>query len=239
MPELPEMQALSERLDQLLRGSALGSAQPLHFSALKTFDPLPESLYGRSVASIGRRGKYLIIDLDGPRVLVHLSQGGRVDVEEPPKRTRPKFGVVRLLFDNRPSVLIKEFGTQRKAAWWILSAGDEGPLAKLGPEPASSEFREFFRDGTDTRRLHTILRDQRTVAGIGRGYADDILHRAGLSPYLSLARAREAQRVQLLEAVDEVLDEGLQKERARTGGLPTKIGDHWIVHGRAGSPCPR
>lgn len=239
MPELPEMQALSERLDQLLRGSAFMSAQPLQFSALKTFDPSPDSLEGRSVSSIGRRGKYLVIDFGGPRMLVHLSQAGRVDIEEPPKKTRPKFGVVRLLFDSHRSVLIKEFGTQRKAAWWVLAPGDEGPLARLGLEPGSPEFLQLFLEGNDTRRLHTILRDQRTVAGIGRGNADDILHRAGLSPYLSLTRATRPQRERLLDAVDEVLGKALEHERERVGGLPTKLGDRWIVHGHSGSPCPK
>lgn len=238
MPEAPEMQALSERIDDLLHGATLGEAQLLQFSSLKTVDPSPESLIGRTVTSVSRRGKYLVMDLDGPKLLIHLSQGGRVDVEDPPKRTRPKFGVVRFLFDSRPSLLIKEFGTQRKAGWWVLDTGDAGPLAKLGPEPDSSEFETFLREGTDARRLHTILRDQRTVAGIGRGYADDILHRARLSPYLSLSRASEAERLRFQSAIQEVLAEGLSKERKRDGGLPTKLGDHWIVHGRAGTPCP-
>ena len=184
MPELPEMQALAERIEEVVGGATFGGAQPLQFSALKTFDPPVESLTGRPLRGVGRRGKYLILGFEGPRLLLHLSQGGRVDVEEPPKSTRPKFGVVRLLFDGRPSLLIKEFGTQRKAHWWVLAPGDDGPLVKLGPEPASEEFAAFIREGSDSRRLHTILRDQRTVAGMGRGYTDDILHRAKLSPYL-------------------------------------------------------
>ena len=238
MPELPEMQALSERIREVVGGSKFGGAQPLQFSALKTVEPTVDSLVGRSVTVVGRRGKYLIFEFDGPRLLTHMSQGGRVDIERPPKRTRPKFGVVRLLFDGGPSLLIKEFGTQRKAAWWVLAPGDDGPLERLGPEPDSQEFADFIRGGDDGRRLHTILRDQRTVAGMGRGYTDDILHRARISPYLSLARASADERERLLVAVGEVLAEGLEQERKRSGGLPTKLGDHWIVHGRAGMPCP-
>ena len=99
--------------------------------------------------------------------------------------------MVRFRFDGRPSVLVKEFGRERKAGWWVLAEGDEGPLAKLGPEPDSPEFdRPRAATGDDGRRVHTILRDQRTVAGIGRGYSDDILHRAKLSPYASLGVAR-------------------------------------------------
>src|SRR5687768_7301132 len=114
MPELPEMQALVERLAEVVEGSTFGGAQPLQFSALKTFDPPPETLIGQTVEAIGRRGKYAYFELGPHRLLFHLSQGGRVDLESPPKKTRPKFGVVRLLFEQRSSVLIKEFGTQRK-----------------------------------------------------------------------------------------------------------------------------
>ena len=92
--------------------------------------------------------------------------------------------------------------------------------------------------GDDGRRVHTILRDQRTVAGIGRGYSDDILHRAKLSPYASLSSLGPDERRALLDAVHSILDEALAVERRRSGGLPTKIGDHFTVHGRYGSPCP-
>ena len=232
------MQALAERLAETVGGATFERAVPISFSGLKTFSPAPEALAGRTLASVGRRGKFLILDFDGPRVLVHLSQGGRVDVESPPKSNRPKFGVVRFLFDGRPSVLVKEFGTERKAGWWVLAEGDEGPLAGLGPEPFSDEFADLILKGDDGRRVHTLLRQQSTVAGIGRGYTDDSLHRAGVSPYASLASLSPDERQRLLESIRTVLTEGLEVERRRSGGLPTKVGDHWIVHGRHGTPCP-
>ncbi|HWC14962.1 MAG TPA: DNA-formamidopyrimidine glycosylase family protein [Actinomycetota bacterium] len=239
MPELPEMQALAERLDAAVAGAALTAITPLQFSAMKTFDPPAEALVGRTVASVGRRGKFLVMDLAGPRILVHLSQGGRVDVEDPPKTTKPKGAVVRFGVDARPAVLIKEFGTQRKAGWWTLARGDDGPLARLGPEPFSDEFRHLILTSDDGRRIHTLLRDQRTVAGIGRGYSDDILHRAALSPYASLKKLDEAGRRRLLDAVDEVLTAALDRERRRSGGLPTKMDKSFVIHGKHGFPCPR
>ncbi len=238
MPELPEMQGVTERLDALVSGRPLVAADVLQFSGLKTVQPAPDDVVGRQVSGVGRRGKYLIFDLDGPRILVHLSQGGRVTLEDPPKTTRPRTGVVRFRFEDAPSVLVVEYGTERKAGWWVLAAGDEGPLARLGPEPDSDAFRQLVMTGDDDRRLYTWLRDQRTVAGIGRGYTDDILHRAQLSPFASLAGLDEDGRRRLLDAVGEVLTEGLEVERRREGGLPTKLGDHWIVHHRHGDPCP-
>ena len=239
MPELPEVQAMAERLEAAVGGAAFAGASALQFSGLKTYTPAPESLVGLPLVAVRRRGKFALLDFGGPRIAFHLSQGGRVDVEDPPKTTRPKFGVVRFRFEDKPSLLLKEFGTERKAGWWVLAEGDDGPLAGLGPEPYSDEFADLVLRGTDSRRVHTLLRDQRTVAGIGRGYADDILHRARLSPYDSLAGLDEAGRRALLEAVRGVLDEALVAERKRRGGLPTKIGDHFTVHGRHGTPCPR
>jgi formamidopyrimidine-DNA glycosylase len=238
VPELPEVQALAERLDQVLAGSAFVRADPLQFSSLKTVTPRASELEGRTLERVGRRGKFLILELGGPRILVHLSQGGRVDVEAPPKTTKPRGAVVRFRFGDRPSVLVKEFGRERKAGWWVLAEGDDGPLEKLGPEPDSPEFASLILEGDDTRRVHTILRGQRTVAGIGRGYSDDILHRAKLSPYASLDKLSKTERGRLLDAVHDILDEATEVERKRSGGLPTKIGDHFTVHGRYGTPCP-
>ncbi|HET6714699.1 MAG TPA: DNA-formamidopyrimidine glycosylase family protein [Actinomycetota bacterium] len=239
MPEMPEVQALAERLDEVLSGAPLDALDMLQFSSLKTFAPRPAEALGRTVERVTRRGKYLVLELEGGlRVLVHLSQGGRVDVEAPPKSTKPRGAVLRIRAHDRPGVLVKEFGKERKAGWWVLADGDDGPLERLGPEVASPEADELFLSGDDARRVHTILRDQRTVAGVGRGYSDDILHRAKLSPYASLAKLEADERERLIEAVHAILDEALGVERQRRGGLPTKIGDHFTVHNRAGEECP-
>ena len=239
MPELPEMQALAERLHAAVAGAGLQALQPLSFTGLKTVVPEPEVLIGQTIGGVGRRGKYLVWSFaGGQRLLVHLSQGGRVDVEDPPRTSRPRNGVLRLVTAGRPAVLVKEFGTERKARWWVLAEGDDGPLAVLGADADTEEFANLVRTSDDRRRVHTILRDQRTVAGMGRGYTDDALHRAGLSPYAPLAPLAGGERERLVEACAEVLAAGLAVERRRSGGLPPKVGDHWVVHGRSGQPCP-
>jgi formamidopyrimidine-DNA glycosylase len=219
------MQALAERLGGVLAGRTLAGFDACSFSSLKTVVPAPETLVGQVVERVTRRGKYLVVDLGAAgRLLVHLSQAGRVDVEEPPKRTKPRGAVVRIRTVDGPALLVREYGTERKAAWWVLAPGDDGPLAALGPEPDDDAFSAFIR----------------TVAGVGRGYADDVLWRARLSPYATLASLDADARERLLDAVRAVLRDGLERERTRTGGLSeAKLGDNFEVHGRFGSPCAR
>ncbi|MGH9083534.1 MAG: DNA-formamidopyrimidine glycosylase family protein [Acidimicrobiales bacterium] len=285
MPERPEVQAMAERVEEAVRGGVVTRVEPLGFTALKTVDPPPEALVGRTLTAVGHRGKFCVLELapaagaggggeegeggdDGAgegggalRVAVHLSQAGRVDLERPAKSTRPKGSVVRLVLRGggagaagagdgagdgagkvagETGLLVREHGTQRKAGWWILAPGDDGPLAGLGPEPDDPAFAELVETTDSRRRLHTWLRDQRVVAGIGRGYADDICHRAGLSPFAAPGSLDAGRRRDLLDAVRSVLDEALAAERRRPGALSeARLGDRHAVHRRAGSPCPR
>jgi formamidopyrimidine-DNA glycosylase len=240
------MQALAERLALFTEGRALKKVELLGFSSLKTFSPPVEELYGGAVVSITRRAKYLVWAFSGgPRIVLHLSQAGRVDTEVPPKKTRPRGSVARFVFSGEPAdeperaVLVREHGTQRKASWWILAPGDEGPLEGLGPEPDSEAFAELIRSSTSKRRLHSDLRDQHVVAGIGRGWGDDILHRARLSPFATLGSLSTEERERLLAATTSVLAEALALERTRTGGLSeAKLGGRFAVHGKFGQPCP-
>src|SRR3989442_1608457 len=107
---------------------------------------------------------------------------------------------------------------------WLGGSTFEGyePLGFSGLKtavPSPHEFARWLRESDDGRRVHTILRDQHAVAGVGRGYADDALHRAKLSPFASLKSLTADERERLLGAILEVLDEGLQRERTREGGL--------------------
>jgi formamidopyrimidine-DNA glycosylase len=177
--------------------------------------------------------------------VVPLSQAGRLDIEDPPKKTKPRGAVARFTFEvptpepHPVAILVREHGTQRKASWWILAEGDDGPLEGLGPEPGSPEFAEFIRTSDSNRHLTTDLRDQHVVSGIGRGWGDDILQRAKLSPFASLRSLSAEQREDLLTAATDVLAEALELERRREGGLSEgKLGGRFKVHNRAGEPCP-
>ncbi|MEN3273076.1 MAG: formamidopyrimidine-DNA glycosylase [Actinomycetota bacterium] len=239
MPELPEMQALSERLAEMLVGQTFASAQPIQFAGLKTYAPTPESLAGKTITDVSRIGKYVVIHFDSDeRILFHLSQAGRLDVETPAKTTRPKQGVVRWKLGDGTGILIKEFGTERKAGWWVLAPGDDGPLERLGPEPGTPEFDDLIRTNMEGRRIHTMLRDQKVVSGMGRGYTDDALWKAKLSPYSTFKSLTADDRERLLDAITFVMDDGLENERKIESGYPTKKTKHWMVHNKYGQPCP-
>ena len=243
MPELPEMQALSERLTDFLVGHTLREARLLGFASLKTVSPEPAELLGHALMSVTRRAKYLVFTFDnGLRLVLHLSQAGRLDFEEPPKVTRPKGSVARFAFGGDlpdRAIFIREFGTHRKAAWWVLSADDDGPLKGLGPEPFTSAFSDLIRTSSSNRRLHSDLRDQHVMSGIGRGWGDDILHEARLSPFGALGSLDAVERERLIGAVDKVLGQALAGERTRKGGLSeSSLSGRFAVHGRFGEPCP-
>src|ERR1700733_1365575 len=122
------MQALAERLDEFGSGRALEKVDQLSFSSLKTYAPPVDDLYGQTLESITRRAKYLIWNFPGGfRIVLHLSQAGRVDVETPPKKTKPRGSVARFILspatgsgsdtDTDEAILVREYGTQRKASW--------------------------------------------------------------------------------------------------------------------------
>lgn len=233
------MAALAERLDAALAGSRLDQIEPLSFSSLKTATPAHGELVGRQLETVTSRGKYDVLRFEGDlRLLLHLGQAGRLRLERRAAGGRPRGGVVRLRFDGRPQLTVTEAAKERRAGWWVLGPGDDGPLATLGPEATSPAAAALVRSTTASRQLHPWLRDQQALAGVGRGYADDICHRAHLSPFAIVGRLDAAERERLVGALAAVLGAALERERQRAGGLEGDLGDRFAVHRHAGAPCP-
>ena len=179
MPELPEVEITARRLDGALRGAQIESALAPGINALKTFDPPLNALEGRSIVGLRRRGKNVVIDVSGDlALLVHLMSAGRLQLFD--KRAGPRDRTSRLLLriaDGR-ELRLREFGT-KQAAWVKLLRADEleadEALAKLGPEAWPQPPLELRMMLDAPRPLHTLLRDQRVIAGIGRSWVDEIL----------------------------------------------------------------
>ena len=244
MPELPEVEITARRLDAALCGAQIESAMAPGLNALKTFDPPLQALEGRSITGVRRRGKNLVIDVSGDLVLlVHLMSAGRLQLFD--KRAGPRDRTSRLLLRIPPDreLRLREFGT-KQAAWVKLLRADEleadEALAKLGPEAWPQPPLELRTMLDAPRPLHTLLRDQRVIAGIGRSWVDEILWTARLSPFKRGDDLDEAETEALSAAIASVLDGAIEHyEGVVALPIPDKLPLALLVHRKAGEPCPR
>ena len=242
MPELPEVEITARRIGAAVSGAQVESALAPGINALKTHDPPLSELAGREVIGVRRRGKHLIVELERLELLVHLMSAGRLQLYD--KRAGPRDRTSRLLIrltDGR-ELRLREFGTKQRA--WVKlgptgSADEDEAVATLGPEawpdpPPLAELLDV------PRPLHTLLRDQHVIAGIGRSWADEILHVAKLSPFKrgSDLSAKEADT--LRTAIVTVLGAALEHyERTVELPIPDKMPMPLTVHRHEGQPCPR
>ncbi len=242
MPELPELQAHAERLDAAFAGVALARFTPLSFTALKTASPLPSDAYGQALVFLGRRGKYLLLDFGVVTFVVHLMQGGRLKPEADGKRpAKPRNGLARWEFADGRTLLLTEAGTERRAGVWAVTGDPEtqAPLLGLGPEADHLDGPHVFaRMHEYPMRLHGFLRDQQALAGLGRRLANEICHRARLSPFASTGRMEAADAAAVAEAIGACVNESLAYERGRED-MSSSADRPGAVHHREGQPCPR
>jgi formamidopyrimidine-DNA glycosylase len=240
VPELPEIQAHAERLDAAFTGRVLARFVPLTFTALKTASPPAEAAVGHPLRGVGRRGKYLLLRFDPVTFAVHLMQGGRLLVDAK-QSAKPRGGQARFVFEEGPALLLTEAGTERRAGVWCLPSDDvEGtpPLDALGPEADSLDPPALLdRLHLANRRVHGFLRDQHAVAGIGRRLANEVCHRAQLSPFAMTGSFDLEGATRLADAIRACVDEGLAWERLQPDMSPSKDRPA-AVHGRTGEPCP-
>ena len=239
MPELPEVQAHAERLDREFAGAVLERFRPITFTALKTFSPAPEIAVGAALVFVGRRGKYLLFDFGVATFVVHLMQGGRLKPDEK-QAAKPRGGIARWVFADGRALLLTEAGTERKAGVWVVADDPEShePISHLGPDATDIDAAALsFLFIDHPMRLHGFLRDQRIIAGLGRRLANEICHRAKLSPFANTGKLTTAEALRVVEAIHVCVNEGLAYERSRNDMSSSKDRPG-NVHHREGEPCP-
>ncbi len=235
MPELPEMEAWRRQLDQAVAERPVARAGPAHIATLKTFDPPLAALEGRHFRGAERRGKRLLFPTgDGELVLlVHLMTAGRLRYV-PADAAAPKSPAFRLEFEGGGQLVLTEAGKKKRAGVWLLTpATAEAELAHLGPDALGlgpERLGEILHG--NSRRLHALLRDQRLIAGIGRAWANEILHAAQLSPYALSTELDEDATARLAAAIDSELGRGLTLREQGASDAET-----YRVHRRLGEPC--
>src|SRR6187401_836284 len=237
MPELPEVEAWVRELDPLVSAAPVVQAGPAHIATLKTFDPPLRELEGRRFAGADRRGKWLLFPTADKalQLRVHLMSAGRIRHLAPGAKG-PKTPAFRLRFENGGELVLTEAGSKKRAGVWLESPEQtEAELAHLGPEALGLEVAELRAIlAADNRRLHSLLRDQRALAGIGRAHANEILHRARLSPFALSGNLDEDETERLAAAIQEDLSRALELRLAGKGDK-----DVYLVHRRLGEPCLR
>lgn len=240
MPEMPEVQAHAERLTEAFEGAVLERFSPLAFTVLKTAQPLPDEAYGHRLARVGRRGKLLLAEFGPVTFVVHLMQGGRLSVDEK-QSAKPRGGQARWRFADGRAWLLTEAGTERRAGIWCAPTAEAltlPPLDHLGPEADAVTPDELLeRFGRRSVRLHTFLRDQTAVAGLGRRLANEVCHRARLSPFATTGKLGAAEAERVVTAIREAIAEGLAFERERDT-MSASADRPGGVHRRVGEPCP-
>lgn len=240
MPELPEVQAHAERLSAQFATERLQRFVPLTFTALKTAVPRPDEAYELALIDVGRRGKYLLLRFEPVTFVVHLMQGGRllVDTKQSPK---PRNGQARFLFHESPALLLTEAGTERRAGVWCVeteTALASLPLSRLGPEATEVTAAELAASfAAHNMRVHGFLRDQHMIAGLGRRLANEICHRARLSPFAMTRKLGAEGAARVVDAIHSTVDEGLAYERTRPD-MSASADRPGAVHGRTGEACP-
>jgi formamidopyrimidine-DNA glycosylase len=240
MPELPEVQAHAERLTRDYAGHSLAAFTPLAFHALKTATPSPDEAVGHELDEVGRRGKYLLLGFGGLTYVVHLMQGGRLKEDAKPA-TRPKQGLARWTFDDDRAWLLTEAGKERRAGVWCSpTAGrlDRPPLDDLGPEALDvtpEQLAELF--AARPMRVHTFLRHQGCIAGLGRRLANEVCWRAKVSPFATTTKLGDDGAARIVAAIHEAVEEGLEYERGRPD-MSSSADRPGGVHHRTGEACP-
>jgi formamidopyrimidine-DNA glycosylase len=235
MPELPEMEAWRRQLDEPVRAFPIAAAGPAHVATLKTFDPPLSALEGRRLAGTRRRAKRLLFPTeDGELVLlVHLMTSGRLRYLRAGEKG-PKAPAFRLEFEGGAQLVLTEAGSKKRAGVWLLTPeAAEQELAHLGPEALGLGADALAAIcAQEPRRLHSLLRDQRVIAGIGRAWANEILHHARLSPF-ALSRDPVPEEVsRLAAAIDIELERGLELRERGANDART-----YRVHNKLHEPC--
>jgi len=242
MPEIGEIQAHGERLEEEFAQRVLSGFRPITFHVLKTFSPDPNSATGQTLTSVTTRGKHLLLHFDDVVFIVHLMQGGRLRPDAK-QSAKPRGGQARWTFDDGSALLLTEAGSDKRAGIWVVDADTDleeiEPLTGLGPDADKvdlDELSEIFDE--HSMRIHGLLRRQGIIAGIGRRLANDVCHRARISPFANAAKLDSDQVQRLHTAIGECIVESLTFERAQHEIVASSKRPS-AVHNKTGEPCPQ
>ena len=244
MPELPEVEITARRLNAALEGTEIESALAPGMVTMKTFDPPIDALAGRTITRVGRAGKMLIVEAGDLALLIHLMSAGRLQLWDKRASLRDRASRLLVRIADGRELRLREFGTQQRAWAKLLPTGElekDEAVATLGPDAWPAPPLEVFAERiAQPRHLHSLLRDQRVIAGIGRSWVDEILWEVELSAFKGAQDLDTAEVARLRIACEEVLGRALDHYEEVIGDtIPDKMPMPLKVHRHTGEPCPR
>jgi formamidopyrimidine-DNA glycosylase len=252
VPELPEVETIRRQLAPHLEGRRIARFEVLDPRWGEPAAPgeLADALEGRTVESVGRRGKYFDVALDGEvHLVMHLRMTGNLLFIPAGKPEDQPYVRVRIELDDRSTVL---FSDPRRFGTGIVLLGDQARddyfRTRLGVEPLTTDFTADALSALARGRrspVKAFLLSQERIAGVGNIYADEALFRARIHPLRQVGTLRRPQIEALHEAVIESLEAGIDARGAsiddfrHTDGARGSFQDRFLVHRREGEPCPR
>ena len=251
MPELPEVEALASYLRERAVGHRVDRLEVTAISALKTYEPAPAAVAGRTVVGAERYGKFLGVRFAAGTdhdlyLVVHLARAGWLHYRESfasATPLRPGRGPIalRVRLDDGSGFDLTEAGTQKKLAAYLVTDPAQVPgVARLGPDALGADLPTFTERLRARRgQLKGALTDQQILAGVGNAYSDEILHAARLSPFALTDRLTDEQLAQLHAATRRVLGDAVHRSVGqRAAELKGEKRAGLAVHARTGLPCP-
>jgi formamidopyrimidine-DNA glycosylase len=244
VPEYPDICLYVTALEQRILGEPLQDVHPTRPSVVRTVEPPLGSTIGRTVRSVRRLGKCLVIEVDGSLFLViNLMSNGRLSWRARGARSPARSGLVAFDFPHG-SLLLEEVSPRPRASLHV--AASEAELAKFsrgGREPLDLHVDEFAeRVRRENHTLKRALVDPRLFLGLGSAYADEILHRAQLSPVKPTRALSGVELARLYSATRSTLEEWRDRLDGASGGAwpedVTAFRLEMAVHGKFGLPCP-
>jgi formamidopyrimidine-DNA glycosylase len=249
MPELPEAETIARDLDGKVRGARIVSTRVLHDDILAPHlraADLGRSVKGRRIEGVSRRGKNVVIELEGDvRVMINLGMTGRVITSDSPRAAELRHNAVRFGLEDGRTLIFDD--ARRFGRVDLLDSGAWATrTGALGVEPLSADFTlAYLRPATraSITPIRNWLLDQRRVAGVGNIYANEALFRARVRPTRRSNRMTLRETSALREALRDVLSEAIHSRgttlndyrdgTGNEGGFQVRL----RVYGRDGEPC--
>lgn len=246
MPELPDIETYLHCLGPRILEHPLVQVRLKSPFLLRSVEPPLHAVHGRRVRALSRLGKRICIALEGElHLVIHLMIAGRLRWREAGAKLPGKLGLAAFDFP-RGSLLLTEAGTQKRASLHVvqgaeaLAAHDPGGLELLAKGTTWRSFRAAL-----TRESHTLKRaltDPRLISGVGNAYSDEILHRAGLSPFKRAVKLSDEEVRRLFSAARKLLRTWTARLKREVGdSFPEKVTafrEDFAVHGKHRQPCP-